>query len=654
MADRTVKITYTGDASKLKSASSDAEKSLSGVHSRSVAVGAGIGSALGTVMGNVAGAGFRALGSAARVGIGEVSDAAKGAAQTASVLKSMGAGAGVTAKGVSDLAGQIQGYSGQTDDSIVASENLLLTFGNLKNGVGEGNDLFNQATKITADMAQTFGGSASDSAVQLGKALNDPTKGISALSRVGVSFTAGQKAQIKAMQEGGDMAGAQKVILGELTKEVGGSAKAFGESLPGQIEKAKRKFEDIAQAVVTRLIPAVMSAGKWVSDNLVPKLRTAAEWVTTNVVPVLGKLADIFTTKVVPAVKKVADFIGGSLVAAFHSIMGPIDAHKEQLGKLFTALGKIATVIASVVGPALVGELGGAMRVAGILIGAAITIIAKLVDIFTWTADKARAFGGGVKSVFNKLRSAVETAINGVKTVINGLKSVFDTVGKVAGTFRDGIKTVFKAIGDAANTVRDVIKGAFTMVGHIVLNIVSMILGVLSNIFGALSHLPFGFGKAFGAAQSSIDKAKAKVDGLNSALDQAAKPRTSTFTVAVRAAVAAGSASAIAMLQSGNYGIGGRTVIGRAGGGPVTAGTPYIVGEHRPELFVPNVNGTIIPDVPGASAGGGGRYSGGGGTTINVTVMGNVMSPDGLARSIAPAIQAELIRTGRRNGGKIF
>lgn len=36
----------------------------------------------------------------------------------------------------------------------------------------------------------------------------------------------------------------------------------------------------------------------------------------------------------------------------------------------------------------------------------------------------------------------------------------------------------------------------------------------------------------------------------------------------------------------------------RASGGPVRAGMPYIVGEKRPELFVPDQNGTIIPRVP--------------------------------------------------------
>ena len=47
----------------------------------------------------------------------------------------------------------------------------------------------------------------------VGKALNDPLKGLTALSRIGVQFTAQQQEQIKAMVEVGDVAGAQKIIL---------------------------------------------------------------------------------------------------------------------------------------------------------------------------------------------------------------------------------------------------------------------------------------------------------------------------------------------------------------------------------------------------------------------------------------------------------
>lgn len=39
-------------------------------------------------------------------------------------------------------------------------------------------------------------------------------------------------------------------------------------------------------------------------------------------------------------------------------------------------------------------------------------------------------------------------------------------------------------------------------------------------------------------------------------------------------------------------------ISGRASGGPVRKGQPYIVGERRPELFVPDQSGTILPQVP--------------------------------------------------------
>jgi len=51
----------------------------------------------------------------------------------------------------------------------------------------------------------------------------------------------------------------------------------------------------------------------------------------------------------------------------------------------------------------------------------------------------------------------------------------------------------------------------------------------------------------------------------------------------------------------GLFGLG--PMAGRAKGGPVSAGTPYIVGEEGPELFVPNASGTIIPNGKGNQMG---------------------------------------------------
>jgi len=58
----------------------------------------------------------------------------------------------------------------------------------------------------------------------------------------------------------------------------------------------------------------------------------------------------------------------------------------------------------------------------------------------------------------------------------------------------------------------------------------------------------------------------------------------------------------------------------KAAGGPVSAGMAYIVGEKRPEIFVPDSAGTILPDVRGAARGGAG--GGRGDFNLSVTVNG--------------------------------
>jgi hypothetical protein len=62
---------------------------------------------------------------------------------------------------------------------------------------------------------------------------------------------------------------------------------------------------------------------------------------------------------------------------------------------------------------------------------------------------------------------------------------------------------------------------------------------------------------------------------------------------------------------------------GRAAGGPVNAGTTYLVGERGPELFTPSGSGSIIPN----------HKLGGGGGSINITVNGAI-DPESTARQI--------------------
>lgn len=90
----------------------------------------------------------------------------------------------------------------------------------------------------------------------------------------------------------------------------------------------------------------------------------------------------------------------------------------------------------------------------------------------------------------------------------------------------------------------------------------------------------------------------------------------------------------------------------RAGGGPVAAGQPYIVGEKRAELFVPNTSGTILPSVP---SGGGISVS----VVTNVDNSGNSSSQTSgdsdrtgkqLSQAIRSAVVDELSRQQRQGG----
>jgi len=125
------------------------------------------------------------------------------AALNAVLLSTKGA-SGMTAESVNDLATALQNVTMFEDDAIVEGENMLLTF------TGIGKDVFPDATEAMLDMSQALGQDMKGSAIQLGKALNDPIAGATALRKVGVALTDAQEEQIKAFVASGDVMSAQE------------------------------------------------------------------------------------------------------------------------------------------------------------------------------------------------------------------------------------------------------------------------------------------------------------------------------------------------------------------------------------------------------------------------------------------------------------
>ena len=174
-----------------------------------------------------------------------------------SVLKSTNFASGQTTLGLTNLAAEIQNSTGISDSFVLSSSALLATFTKI------GGETFPSAQKAIVDMTAAMNAGKvtqeglKSSTIQVGKALNDPIKGLTALSRVGVAFTKNQKDLIKLFVNTNQVAKAQAVILKELNKEFGGTASA--DTYEKAVRKLASTFGDFQKEIGVNLRPVIQS-----------------------------------------------------------------------------------------------------------------------------------------------------------------------------------------------------------------------------------------------------------------------------------------------------------------------------------------------------------------------------------------------------------
>jgi hypothetical protein len=220
------------------------------------AVTAGIGALIG--------------GSLARAGL----EGQKVFRQTEAIITATGGAANLTAQQVTKLSQSLALQTGVDDDLVQGSLNLLLTFKQVRNEVGKNNDIFNRASMATLDLGNVFG-STDAAAKMLGKALSDPTKGVTALARAGVNFSKQQREQIKTLVESGKTLEAQKLILTEVESQVGGTAIATATGF----DKMKVAFALAQESLEDALMPILETVSNFVTDNLVPVFKEFSDIV---------------------------------------------------------------------------------------------------------------------------------------------------------------------------------------------------------------------------------------------------------------------------------------------------------------------------------------------------------------------------------------
>ncbi len=172
----------------------------------------------------------------------ETINAQKEQAQLAAVLRSTGQAAGWSQKQLNKMAAELSNSSIFSEGDITNAQTRLLSYTGI---VGE---QFPKAMQAVIDMSSRMGMSLDQSAETIGRALDIPSQGMTALTRQGFRFSDAQKDLVKQLEETGRTAEAQQIILDALNSSYGGAAVAARDTLGGALQNLQNQFDELFEA----------------------------------------------------------------------------------------------------------------------------------------------------------------------------------------------------------------------------------------------------------------------------------------------------------------------------------------------------------------------------------------------------------------------
>lgn len=294
--------------------------------------------------------------------------------------------------------------TGVDTNSIKLTQAKLLTFKELAATADDLGGYFDRATKAAIDMGAAGFGTAEMNAVQLGKALNDPIKGITALSRSGITFTEIEKERIKTLVESNNIGEAQAMILKAIETQVGGTAEATANAT----DKMAVGFQQVKERVGIALLPVLERVSGFLIDTLFP----AFERIGMAVADVIkrfsgeGGLGSTFKT-IVEYITTVFSPILDGFRSAFSKISNAIIKNKDDFQPLLDIMATVATFVKNTVIPVFASGLGIALKTVG-------TIIATTID--------------KISDVVGAISSAIRTAVNLATSAVNKLIDLYNKI----------------------------------------------------------------------------------------------------------------------------------------------------------------------------------------------------------------------------------
>ncbi|MDP2130001.1 MAG: phage tail length tape measure family protein [Erythrobacter sp.] len=503
-----LRVTLGIDTAAFEQGLSGAQKNLATAGQRMQAVGdrmAGVGKGLSVAVT----APLVLLGKTAFDAANNASDAI---GQVESALASMGPVAGKTSEQLQQGAKDLEKLSSFDDKEILRSVTAnLLTFGNI---AGE---QFDRAQLAAVDLATRLGTDLQSATILVGKALNDPVKGLTAMGRAGIQFSEDQKVMIKSMVAAGDQAGAQAIILGELEKQFGGAGKAARDAAPGS--DAINKWSDLKETV-----------GAFIQT------------IAARLEPVVNSILDAFNN-LSPGTQNMV--LGFAAVAA---AIGPV---LVILGTLVSSVGALLPVFAPVV--ALFGSAGltGVISALGAVLApflAPIAAVAAVGALIYANWDKIAPVLEGLRKKFvetlgPKLQSLIDTIRVSLLVLWKGplgqmIRVVIDVLGELGAAFAmylgerliaiisaavSAIEAGFNIVLDVVDIVIGVLTGDFSkawngltsLVGNVITGVVNIFKSLFPETAKVIADLAKGFATWFGKiASDMITMGRNIIDGL--------------------------------------------------------------------------------------------------------------------------------------------
>ena len=190
------------------------------------------------------------------------------------IVRTTGGTAGFTGQQLDDMARSVARNTLASVKGVQDAIGILATFRTVSG------DTFREAIGLSQDLATVMGTDIKQSALQLGKALEDPTKGLTAMARSGVSFSQSEQVLIKSLQASGKLLEAQGLILDKLSIQVGGVGKAEAGGLAGAVDGLSQTWDDFLIGIgnlgplsgATTAINALSGAIQNVTDIIAPSV----------------------------------------------------------------------------------------------------------------------------------------------------------------------------------------------------------------------------------------------------------------------------------------------------------------------------------------------------------------------------------------------